>query len=35
MHLKSLTRGNTPYLGILFKKSADLAAATQQAARMR
>ena len=35
MHIKSLSRGNAPYLGILFKKSADLTAATQQAARMR
>ncbi len=32
---KSLNRGNFPYLGILFKKSADLAAAAQQVARMR
>jgi MoxR-like ATPase len=35
MHIKSLSRGNAPYLGILFKKSADLATATQQSARMR
>jgi MoxR-like ATPase len=33
--VKSLNRGNLPYLGILFKKSADLAAAAQQVARMR
>jgi MoxR-like ATPase len=33
--IKSLTRGNLPYMGILFKKSADLATAAQQVARMR
>jgi MoxR-like ATPase len=31
--VKSLARGNLPYLGILFKKSADLNAAVQQTAR--
>jgi MoxR-like ATPase len=33
--MKSLSRGNIPYMGILFKKSADLTAAAQQIARMR
>jgi len=33
--VKSLNRGNLPYLGVLFKKSADLAAAAQQVVRMR
>jgi len=33
--VKSLARGNLPYLGILFKKSADLSMAAQQAARTR
>ncbi|MDZ4207573.1 MoxR family ATPase [Rhodoferax sp.] len=33
--VKSLARGNLPYLGILFKKSADLNAAVPQMARMR
>jgi MoxR-like ATPase len=32
---KSLSRGSLPYLGILFKKSADLNAAAQQMARVR
>jgi MoxR-like ATPase len=32
---QSLNRGNLPYLGILFKKSADLVAAAQQISRMR
>ena len=31
--VKSLARGNLPYLGVLFKKSADLNAAAQQMAR--
>ncbi|HVO66098.1 MAG TPA: MoxR family ATPase [Syntrophales bacterium] len=34
-HAKSLSRGNLPFMGILFKKSADLAAAVQQVSRMR
>ena len=33
--VKSLARGNLPYLGILFKKSADLNMAAQQVARTR
>ena len=33
--VKSLARGNLPYLGILFKKSADLSMAAQQVARTR
>jgi len=33
--LKSLSRRNIPYLGVLFKKSADLNAASQQVMRMR
>jgi MoxR-like ATPase len=33
--VKSLSRGGLPYLGILFKKSADLNTAAQQMARMR
>ena len=33
--VKSLSRANLPYLGILFKKSADLMAAVQQMARLR
>ena len=33
--LKSLSRGNIPYMGILFKKSGDLIAVNQQVARMR
>ncbi len=33
--VKSLYRGNLPYMGILFKKSADLMAAVQQMARLR
>jgi MoxR-like ATPase len=33
--VKSLSRGNIPYLGVLFKKSADLKVATQQPMRMR
>ena len=33
--VKSLARGNLPYLGILFKKSTDLSMAAQQAARTR
>jgi MoxR-like ATPase len=33
--VKSLYKGNLPYLGILFKKSADLMAAVQQMARLR
>jgi len=33
--VKSLSRGNLPYLGILYKKSADLNAASQYITRMR
>jgi MoxR-like ATPase len=33
--VKSLARGNLPYLGILFKKSSDLNMAAQQVARTR
>jgi len=33
--VKNLVLGNIPYLGVLFKKSGDLAAAQQQIARMR
>ena len=33
--VKSLARGSLPYLGILFKKSADLNMAAQQVARTR
>jgi MoxR-like ATPase len=33
--VKSLSRGSLPYLGILFKKSADLNTAAQQIARVR
>jgi MoxR-like ATPase len=33
--VKSLSQGGLPYLGILFKKSADLNTAAQQMARMR
>jgi hypothetical protein len=33
--IKSLSRRNIPYLGVLFKKSADLNAASQQVSRMR
>ena len=33
--VKSLNRGNLPFLGVLFKKSADLVAAAQQVARLR
>jgi len=32
---KSLSRGNLPFMGVLFKKSGDLAAAIQQVTRMR
>ncbi len=33
--VKSLVLGNVPYLGVLFKKSGDLAIAAQQASRFR
>jgi MoxR-like ATPase len=33
--VKSLSRGNIPYLGVLFKKSADLITASQQVSHLR